>query len=191
MQRDKSETVASRPIYLIGYMAAGKTTVGKRLADRIGWHFVDLDDAFLQIHGYTPNEYIRQFGIDAFRRKEKYVLEDIADMSPYENVVYATGGGYPCYEDNMECLAELGTSIYLRWEARDLAKRLMLTDLSERPVLQGRTEEELLSFISPQLAAREEYYLKADHVVDAPGFTEDADEQLVDSILAVFKDLKI
>jgi shikimate kinase len=191
MQRDKSETVASRPIYLIGYMAAGKTTVGKRLAERIGWHFVDLDDAFLQIHGYTPNEYIRQFGIDAFRRKEKYVLEDIADMSPYENVVYATGGGYPCYEDNMECLAELGTSIYLRWEARDLAKRLMLTDLSERPVLQGRTEEELLSFISPQLAAREEYYLKADHVVDAPGFTEDADEQLVDAILAMFKDLKI
>lgn len=191
MQRDKSETVASRPIYLIGYMAAGKTTVGKRLAERIGWHFVDLDDAFLQIHGYTPNEYIRQFGIDAFRRKEKYVLEDIADMSPYENVVYATGGGYPCYEDNMECLAELGTSIYLRWEARDLAKRLMLTDLSERPVLQGRTEEELLSFISPQLAAREEYYLKADHVVDAPGFTEDADEQLVDAILAVFKDSKI
>ncbi len=191
MQRDKSETVASRPIYLIGYMAAGKTTVGKRLAERIGWHFVDLDDAFLQIHGYTPNEYIRQFGIDAFRRKEKYVLEDIADMSPYENVVYATGGGYPCYEDNMECLAELGTSIYLRWEARDLAKRLMLTDLSERPVLQGRTEEELLSFISPQLAAREEYYLKADHVVDAPGFTEDADEQLVDSILAMFKDSKI
>lgn len=191
MQRDKSETVASRPIYLIGYMAAGKTTVGKRLAERIGWHFVDLDDAFLQIHGYTPNEYIRQFGIDAFRRKEKYVLEDIADMSPYENVVYATGGGYPCYEDNMECLAELGTSVYLRWEARDLAKRLMLTDLSERPVLQGRTEEELLSFISPQLAAREEYYLKADHVVDAPGFTEDADEQLVDSILAMFKDSKI
>ena len=191
MQRDKSETVASRPIYLIGYMAAGKTTVGKRLAERIGWHFVDLDNAFLQIHGYTPNEYIRQFGIDAFRRKEKYVLEDIADMSPYENVVYATGGGYPCYEDNMECLAELGTSIYLRWEARDLAKRLMLTDLSERPVLQGRTEEELLSFISPQLAAREEYYLKADHVVDAPGFTEDADEQLVDSILAMFKDLMI
>ena len=191
MQRDKSETVASRPIYLIGYMAAGKTTVGKRLAERIGWHFVDLDNAFLQIHGYTPNEYIRQFGIDAFRRKEKYVLEDIADMSPYENVVDATGGGYPCYEDNMECLAELGTSIYLRWEARDLAKRLMLTDLSERPVLQGRTEEELLSFISPQLAAREEYYLKADHVVDAPGFTEDADEQLVDSILAMFIDSKI
>lgn len=185
-----SQTIKEQPIYLVGYMAAGKTTVGKRLAERIGWHFVDLDDAFLQIHGYTPNEYIRQFGIDAFRRKEKYVLEDIADMSPYENVVYATGGGYPCYEDNMECLAELGTSVYLRWEARDLAKRLMLNDLSERPVLQGRTEDELLNFISPQLAAREEYYLKADHIVDAPGFTEDADEQLVDAIVSIFNNSK-
>lgn len=185
-----SQTIKEQPIYLIGYMAAGKTTVGKRLAERIGWHFVDLDDAFLQIHGYTPNEYIRQFGIDAFRRKEKYVLEDIADMSPYENVVYATGGGYPCYEDNMECLAELGTSVYLRWEARDLAKRLMLTDLSERPVLQGRTEDELLAFITPQLAAREAYYLRADHVVDAPGFTEDADEQLVEAIVSIFNNSK-
>ncbi|MCR4664082.1 MAG: shikimate kinase [Paludibacteraceae bacterium] len=179
---EKEQPIAGRPIYLIGYMAAGKTTVGRLLAERIGWHFVDLDDAFLQIHGYTPNEYIRKFGIDAFRKKEKYVLEDIADMSPYDNVVYATGGGYPCYEDNMECLVELGTSIYLRWTADDLAKRLMLTDLSERPVLQGRNEEELKQFITPQLTAREEYYMQADHVIDAPGFREDADEILAEEI---------
>ena len=177
------QKIAHRPVYLIGYMAAGKTTVGKRLAERIGWHFVDLDDAFLQVHGFTPAEYIRRFGIDEFRRKEKYVLEDVADMSPFENVVYATGGGYPCYEDNMECLAELGTSVYLRWTAQDLAKRLMLTDLSERPVLQGKNEEELTRFITPQLTAREEYYLKADHIVDAPGFTEDADDRLVEAVV--------
>ena len=79
--------IAHRPVYLIGYMAAGKTTVGKLLAERIGWHFVDMDDAFLQIHGFTPAEYIRRFGIDEFRRKEKYVMEEIADMSPFENVV--------------------------------------------------------------------------------------------------------
>ena len=90
-------------------MAAGKTTVGRKLADKLGWYFVDLDDAFAQIHGLTPAEYIRQYGIEAFRRKEKYVLEDLAE-APYEKVVYATGGGYPCYEDNMDCLKELGTS---------------------------------------------------------------------------------
>ena len=68
----------------------------------------------------------------------------------------------------MECLAELGTSIYLKWEAKHLAQRLMLTDLTTRPVLQGRTEEELLTFITPQLQAREPFYMKADYVIQAP-----------------------
>ena len=68
----------------------------------------------------------------------------------------------------MECLAELGTSIYLKWKPKHLAQRLMLTDLSQRPVLQGRTEEELLAFITPQLEAREPFYMKADYVIEAP-----------------------
>ena len=80
------------PIYLIGYMAAGKTTVGRLLAKRLGWHFVDLDEAFAEIHGLTPAEYIREEGIEAFRRKEKYVVEDLAEL-PIEKVIYATGGG--------------------------------------------------------------------------------------------------
>ena len=68
----------------------------------------------------------------------------------------------------MECLKELGTSIYLKWQPEHLAQRLMLTDLSTRPVLQGRTEEELLQFITPQLEAREPFYMKADYVIEAP-----------------------
>lgn len=155
------------PIYLIGYMAAGKTTVGRLLAERLGWHFVDLDEAFAEIHGQTPAEFIREHGIEAFRRKEKYVVEDLAEL-PVEKVIYATGGGYPCWEDNMECLHELGTSVYIKWKPEHLAQRLMLTDLSTRPVLQGRTEEELLHFIVPQLEARAPFYEKADYVVEAP-----------------------
>lgn len=155
------------PIYLIGYMAAGKTTVGRLLADRLGWRFVDLDEAFAEIHSQTPAEYIREHGIEAFRYKEKYVVEDLAEL-PIEKVIYATGGGYPCWEDNMECLKELGTSIYLKWKPEHLAQRLMLTDLSTRPVLQGRTEEELLAFITPQLQAREPFYMMADYVIEAP-----------------------
>ena len=175
----------SQPIYLIGYMGAGKSTVGRLLAERLGWLFVDLDEAFAEIHGLTPADYIRQYGIDNFLRKEKYVLEDLADAAPTEQVVYATGGGYPCWEDNMECLHELGTSVYLRWEARDLAKRLMLTDLRQRPVLQGKTEDELLHFIEPQLAAREHFYQQANHTVNAIGFDIHADEQLAEEILKI------
>jgi len=176
------------PIYLVGYMGAGKTTAGKLLADKLGWHFVDLDEAFKEIHGLSTADYIRTYGIEDFRRKEKYVLEDIADQAPFEKVIYATGGGYPCYEDNMECLRELGTSIYIRWKPEHLAKRLSLTDLNERPVLQGRTEEELLAFIAPQLEAREPFYKKANHVLDVDICDELSDERIAQELYEFLKD---
>ena len=170
------------PIYLVGYMGAGKTTAGRLLAEKLGWHFVDLDEAFEEIHGYTTAEYIRTFGIEDFRKKEKYVVEDIADAAPFEKVIYATGGGYPCWVDNMDCLRELGTSIYIRWKPEHLAKRLALTDLSERPVLQGRTEKELLSFIAPQLEAREPFYSRAHHILDVEICDEDSDERIAQEL---------
>jgi shikimate kinase len=169
------------PIYLIGYMGAGKTTAGRILADKLGWHFVDLDYAFYQIHGYTTADYIREFGLEEFRKKEKYVVEDLAEL-PYEHVIYATGGGYPCWEDNMDCLLELGTSIYLRWSAEHLARRLSLTDLSTRPVLQGRTQEELLRFIAPQLAERDPIYSRANHVLDVQQCDEESDQRIAEEI---------
>ena len=172
------------PIYLIGYMGAGKTTVGRLLADKLGWHFVDLDEAFYHIHGYTPAEYIRQFGIEDFRRKEKYVVEDLADQIPF---IYATGGGYPCWEDNMDCLRELGTSIYLRWKPEHLAKRLILTDLTDRPVLQGRTEKELLEFIAPQLQAREPFYQRANHILDVEICDEQSDERIAEELYRLIR----
>ncbi|MBR6117997.1 MAG: shikimate kinase [Paludibacteraceae bacterium] len=175
------------PIYLVGYMGAGKTTAGKMLAEKLGWHFVDLDEAFKEIHGYSTADYIRQFGIDEFRRKEKYVLEDLADQIPFEKIIYATGGGYPCYEDNMDCLRELGTSIYIRWRPEHLAKRLILTDLSDRPVLQGRTEEELLAFIVPQLEAREPFYAKANHILDVDICDEHSDERIAEELYQFLK----
>ena len=156
------------PIYLVGYMGAGKTTAGRLLAEKLGWHFVDLDEAFKEIHGYTTAEYIRTF--------------DIADAAPFEKVIYATGGGYPCWEDNMDCLRELGTSIYIRWKPEHLAKRLALTDLSERPVLQGRTEKELLSFITPQLEAREPFYSRAHHILDVEICDENSDERIAQEL---------
>ena len=87
----------------------------------------------------------------------------------------------------MDCLRELGTSIYIRWSPEHLAKRLSLTDLSERPVLQGRTEEELLAFIAPQLEAREPFYSRANHVLDVEICDELSDERIVEELYEFIK----
>lgn len=183
------------PVYLIGYMASGKTTAGKLLAEKLGWHFVDLDDAFLEINGYTTGEYIRQFGMEAFRKQEKDCVEKLAEL-PIEKVIYATGGGYPCWEDNMECLHELGTSFYLRWRPDQLTKRLFLSGITQRPVAvdgmnaaEGETEEEkMLHFVEQHLEARKDYYEQADFIIDAPEVLHESnDEEIAEHIYQIIK----
>lgn len=174
------------PVYLIGYMASGKTTAGRLLAQKLGWPFVDLDEAFLEINGYTTGEYIRKFGMEAFRKEEKDCVEKLAEL-PVQKVVYATGGGYPCWEDNMECLHELGTSFYLRWTPEQLTTRLFLSGITQRPVAQdgmkaaeGATEEEkMLHFVRGHLAARQPYYEQADYIIDAPQELHESNDEVI------------
>lgn len=181
------------PIYLIGYMASGKSTVGQLLAQRLGWTFVDLDEAFAEIHGYTTGEYITKFGIEDFRHREKYVVEDLADAATTDHVIYATGGGYPTYEDNMECLRELGTSFYLRWSPEHLTDRLFLSGLDNRPIAQwgmqnapGENDrEKMLHFVTEQLALREPFYRQANYTIDAPiedEYGPQNDDEIADEI---------
>lgn len=162
-------------IYLVGYMGAGKTTIGRLLAKELGWRFVDLDEAFREITGYTTAEYIRTHEMYEFRELERDCVLQIADL-PVDHVIYATGGGFPCWEDNMDILNELGVTVYLRWTASQLAQRLMMTDLSTRPVLTRGAEEmagdtladRVGAFVEMQLNARKSTYEEAQLTLSAP-----------------------
>jgi len=184
------------PIYLIGYMASGKTTAGKILAKKLGWHFVDLDEAFVEINGLSTGEYIRTYGMEEFRQKEKECVEALSEL-PIQKVIYATGGGYPCWEDNMECLQELGTSFYLKWTPEQLTQRLFLSGIEHRPVAQdgmmeaeGKTEEEkMLNFVREHLSARESYYEKANYIIKAPTLlAESNDEEIAEQIYQIIQE---
>lgn len=179
------------PIYLIGYMASGKTTIGRLLAERLDWPFVDLDDAFEEMNGLTTGDYIRRYGMEAFRKKERDCVEYLSEL-PIQKVIYATGGGFPCWEDNMECLNELGTTIYLQWTPEQLTKRLFLSGITQRPVAEqgklqapGNTEEEkMLHFVTQHLTERHPIYSQAHYTFSASdGLHVLQDEELATAIL--------
>ena len=174
------------PIYLIGYMASGKSTVGKLLAEKLGWPFVDIDNAFEELYGYTTGEYIRKFGMEAFRKKEKACVEMLSEL-PVQKVIYATGGGYPCWEDNMDCLKELGTCFYLRWKPEQLTTRLFLSGIEHRPVAkdgmnaqQGNSDEEkMLAFVRQHLKERADIYEQAHFIIDAPDTLHESNDEVI------------
>ncbi|MBR1928348.1 MAG: shikimate kinase [Paludibacteraceae bacterium] len=181
------------PIYLIGYMGAGKTTIGRLLADKLGWHFVDLDDAFAEIYGLTPQEFINKYGVEEFRKNEKRCVETLSEL-PIQKVIYATGGGYPCWEDNMECLKELGTSIYIKWNNKHLAQRIELSGIEHRPILGKRQGKELEEFVEWQMSGREPFYNQADYIISAPLnniFEEKNDEDIAAHLYGIIIQEKI
>ena len=160
-------------IFLIGYMGAGKTTVGRKLAKEMNLSFIDLD---LYIEGRYHRS-IRQLfaerGEEAFRDIEKRLLHEVAE---FEDVLVSTGGGTPCFFDNMEFMNMAGTTIYLKVSVDELASRLESCKQT-RPVLQNRSGEELRSFIKENLEARTAFYEKANIIYDAEQMMTEADVQ--------------
>ena len=124
--------------YLVGYMYSGKTTIGRNLAIKLGYRWLDLDQFFeTQFHTSIPI-FFKHYGEDAFRKLEQKLLHTTADQ---DNVVISTGGGTPCHFDNMNWINTHGCSIYA-----------------------GKTEEERAAYIQQQLNARMPYYKKA-HII--------------------------
>lgn len=141
-------------------MGVGKTTIGKLLSKELGLEFFDLDIYIENRYRKSVKEIFERRGEEAFRKIEREMLHEVAT---FQKVLIATGGGTPCYFDNMSYMMQQGVTIYLKTSVEQLVLRL-LTSKGNRPLIQGKSAEDLKMFVSNHLGEREKYYLQS-HIV--------------------------
>ena len=151
-----------KSIIIIGYMGAGKTTVGKALAKELGVMFYDLDWYIESRMRKTVKQIFDEIGEEGFRKIERNMLHEVAE---FENVVVSCGGGNPCFFDNMDYMNQLGETIYLKASPETLHTHLKMGK-GVRPLLLNKTPEEVEIFIREQLKLREPFYNKAKYIID-------------------------
>ena len=148
-------------IYLVGYMGCGKTTIGRKIADLLGIGFVDLDKYIEERYFKSVPAIFAEEGEQAFREKERISLLEVAE---FENIVVGTGGGAPCFYDNMEVMNSNGVTVYIAPDPEVLAKRLIKSK-TERPLIAGKSESELIGFIKDALQKRAPFYEKSQVII--------------------------
>jgi shikimate kinase len=151
-------------IYLIGYMGCGKSTLGKRLSKHLGLQFIDMDHYIEKRNCKTVPQLFEEFGEEGFRQRERKALEELAEFT---DIVIATGGGAPCFFDNIDLMNRTGKTIYLNIHPKILATRL-LKSKTERPLIKGKSREELIEFIDETLRRRNEFYKQAKYEITRP-----------------------
>jgi len=151
-------------IYLIGYMGCGKSTLGRRLSKHLDLQFVDMDHYIEERNYKTIPQIFAEEGEAEFRKKERKALEE---LSEFTDIIIATGGGAPCFFDNINLMNRTGKTIYLNINPDILAVRL-LKSKTERPLIKGKSKEELITFIDETLRKRNEFYSKAQFQITKP-----------------------
>jgi Shikimate kinase len=151
------------PIFLVGYMGSGKSTVGKMLSARLGLQLIDLDTFIENRFHKTIAQLFAERGESGFRDLEHAVLQEV---SGFEDTVIATGGGAACFHDNMQLMNETGLTVYLRAPVEILVERLK-HGRSQRPLVSQKTDEELNAFIDGMLQTRDPFYSQAQMIVDS------------------------
>jgi shikimate kinase len=154
-------------VFLVGFMGSGKTTIGKKLANYLKCDFIDLDKLIETKVGMSIVQYFELHGESAFRDLEREVLQK---TNFPENVIIATGGGAPCFGDNMSWMNENGLVAYLSLSPKALASRLE-NSKTDRPLIRNLKGDELEGFISAKLAEREPFYNQSKFVVSASDLT--------------------
>lgn len=148
-----------RRIILIGYMGSGKTTLGKALSKATGLMFYDLDWYIESRMRKSVSQIFAERGEEAFRKMEYNMLHEVAE---FEDVIISCGGGTPCFFDNIDYLNQQGDVVYLKASPEVLYGHLLMAKV-ERPLLKGKSQEELIAYIKEHLKNREPYYMQARH----------------------------
>ncbi|NOX85051.1 MAG: shikimate kinase [Chlorobi bacterium] len=152
-------------IYVVGFMGVGKSTVGKKLARKLGYDFLDMDDAFEEKYKISIQDFFEKYGEELFRKLEHQLLKDTFTM---ENVVISTGGGTVVCENAMELMNKNGITIYLKMPVGALVKRLKNVK-RKRPLIHGKKENEIEQVIEERMKERFPYYQTAKIEVDVTG----------------------
>lgn len=162
-------------IYLIGYMGCGKTTAGKKLAIKLGFNFIDLDEEIENRHNKSISQLFEDEGQDTFRLIEKKELHKTFNL---KNTIVSAGGGAPCFFDNLEQMNKYGTTVYIQLTPQTLLERLREAK-NKRPLIAHKSDTELFIFIETGLKEREPFYCKANHTVNGIGLTPNHIEELL------------
>jgi len=149
-------------IYLVGYMGSGKSTVGNKLAKALGIPWIDLDTEIESRYKISVADFFGKYGEDAFREVEHKILAEIA-LVP--GAVVSTGGGVPCFHNNMELMNTTGLTIYLEVSPGIILSRIG-PHARKRPLFQQMNGDDILQKISDHLRSREIYYRQAQLTID-------------------------
>jgi shikimate kinase len=150
-------------IFLIGFMGSGKTHWGKQLAAQLKIPFFDLDEVIAEKEQKTITQIFAENGEESFRIKEKEALEELIDQNP--TLVLSTGGGTPCFFNNIERMKKYGVVVWLNTHVEVLLSRLM-KDKASRPLIRNIADDDMRSYIIRKLNERRMYYEQADVIID-------------------------
>lgn len=166
-------------LFLIGYMACGKTTFGRALARRLRMDFIDLDFYIEQRFRKSISQIFSEKGEEEFRRMESAMLREVGE---FENVIVSCGGGTPCFHDNIGYMLGKGDVVWLQASVARIVERLIINS-SRRPLMKGKSPEELREAVETGLAGRKQYYSRAN--IHFPS-DQLEDRRQIDSTVAAF-----
>ncbi len=155
-------------IFLLGFMGTGKSYWGRRWAEKYDLQFYDLDNCIEQTTGLTIPQIFKQHGEAFFREKEKELLRSFENKQDF---ILSTGGGTPCFFDNMRWMNEYGTTVYLHTPV-DVLKERLLSEKDHRPLIKELKEDELEGFIHNKLTERNVYYQQAVIILESVSVTD-------------------